>query len=76
MQANAFSPQTIAINEGDTIEWVNKDTVSHTVASDGALLWDSGNLAPGKTYKRTFKAGTYTYHCGSHPSMKGTVIVK
>jgi plastocyanin len=76
MKNLAFSPQTMAINAGDSIVWVNQDTVNHTSASDGALIWDSGNIAPGASYKRTFTApGTYNYHCGIHPSMKGTIVV-
>ncbi|MDO8617756.1 MAG: cupredoxin domain-containing protein [Candidatus Uhrbacteria bacterium] len=72
----AFSPQVIAVNDGDTVMWVNADPVSHTSTFDGALLWDSGNLVPGASYKRVFHVGTYQYHCGPHPNMKGTIIVR
>ncbi|HTZ41834.1 MAG TPA: plastocyanin/azurin family copper-binding protein [Candidatus Omnitrophota bacterium] len=31
----------------------------------------------GGTYSHTFAAaGTYSYHCSIHPSMKGTIIVQ
>lgn len=73
---SSFSPQVIAINAGDTIVWINKAASNHTVASSGSLLWDSGNILPGKSYSRQFKsAGSYAYHCGAHPSMTGTVVV-
>ncbi len=72
----AFSPQIIAVNAGDTVQWVNKDTVPHTVTSDGALLWDSGTIQPGASFERQFKfAGSYPYHCGIHSTMKGTVVI-
>ena len=71
-----FSPQVIAVNAGDTVVWVNKDSVSHTSKSNAALIWDSGNIAPGKSYSRIFKAaGSYPYSCAVHPSMQGTVVV-
>lgn len=71
-----FSPQVLAVAVGDTVVWSNKDTVNHTSVSDNALIWDSGNLKPGASYSRTFNApGTYTYHCGVHPSMTGSIVV-
>lgn len=77
IQNFAFSPQVIAVNAGDTVTWVNKDTASHTTVSDNALIWDSGNLTQGQKYSRVFKyTGSYAYHCGLHPSMTGTVVVR
>lgn len=33
-------------------------------------------LSSGQTYSHTFKtAGVFRYHCGVHPSMKGTITV-
>lgn len=72
----AFSPQIIAVKAGDTVQWVNTDTVPHTVTSDGSLLWDSGTIQPGASFERQFKfAGSYPYHCGIHSTMKGTVVI-
>ena len=77
MVKNAFSPQVLAIKDGDTVVWKNNDTVSHTTASDGSLLWDSGNVAPGQSYRRVFASfGTYNYHSGSPNGMNGTIIVR
>ncbi len=73
---HAFSPQVIAVNAGDTVVWVNDDSVPHTTHSDGALLWDSGTITPGHSYSHVFNAvGTYPYSCGIHPDMHGTVVV-
>jgi plastocyanin len=71
----AFNPKTVTIKVGDTVTWTNQDSTTHTVTGDGGI--DSGNLAPGKSYSKTFDtAGTFNYHCSIHPSMTGQVIVQ
>lgn len=73
----AFSPQILAVTTGDTVVWTNKDASPHTTVSDNALIWDSGTLSKDGSFKRVFSSpGTYTYHCGVHPSMTGTIIVR
>lgn len=72
----AFSPATLTISVNSTVKWTNNDGVTHTVTSDAALF-DSGNIAPGGAYSRTFTtAGTYSYHCAIHTYMLGTIIVQ
>jgi plastocyanin len=71
-----FDPATITIKAGEKVTWTNQDSVGHTVVADDNS-WASDNLGKGASYSHTFdKAGTYTYRCGVHPSMKGTVIVQ
>ena len=71
----AFSPDAVIVSVGATVTWTNKDSVTHTVTSNGGLF-DSGNLAQGKTFSYTFKEkGTFQYHCNLHPSMTGKIIV-
>lgn len=71
----AFSPASITVAVGKSVTWTNNDSATHTVT------WDDGSagsdrLAPGASYSRTFTtAGTFTYHCSIHTSMKGTVVV-
>jgi plastocyanin len=37
----------------------------------------SGELLAGTSFRFQFEnAGTYTYHCGIHPTMTETVVVK
>ncbi|MFA5935862.1 MAG: hypothetical protein WC787_03345 [Patescibacteria group bacterium] len=73
--STGFSPQTMAINVGDSIVWVNKSGTSQTTASTAAFNWDSGNIANGASYKRTFTAaGSYGYYSGSS-NFKGTIVV-
>ena len=64
LQEEAFSPNPAIIPVGGKITWVNEDNVSHTVmgnASDGPCAFDSGEIAPGKSYSRTFPE---TVRCG------------
>ncbi len=77
MKDNIFSPQIVAVNQGDTVVWKNVGKMNHTSTdASGALLWDSGSVAPGKTFSRKFTAtGTYKYNCSIHKGMSGTVIV-
>ena len=72
----AFAPQTILIPVGTTVRWTNDGNVIHTVTSDTAGLFNSGDLNPGGTFEHRFDTlGTHTYTCTRHPGMRGTVIV-
>jgi len=72
----AFMPADLTISVGDTVVWVNKDNVVHTVtASNGEF--DSSLLRTDKEFSHTFnKIGSYAYICTPHPSMKGSVKVR
>lgn len=75
IQGMAFNPATITVAANTTITWTNKDAVVHTVTSDKGLF-DSGIIGTNETASITFTtAGTYPYHCTTHPSMKATVQV-
>jgi plastocyanin len=71
----AFNPDNITIAAGDTVEWTNNMGMTHTATGDSGEF-DSGNIAPNKTFSHTFgDAGTITYHCKIHTFMTGTVEV-
>ena len=73
-----FVPQTLTIEPGTTVEWVNNGRGIHTVTDDDGA-WDSGSLSPGEKYTRQFDAkGTFGYYCVPHRSMGmvGTIVVK
>jgi plastocyanin len=76
MKNIAFSPNSVTVKVGQTVKWVNQDTVAHNVtAQSGAFK--STNFGPGGSF--TFKAtkpGTFGYVCTIHPGMNGTLIVK
>ena len=72
----AFAPVSTTVKVGTTVIWENSDSVEHSaVADDGTF--ETNVLAPGAKGSFTFtKAGSYTYHCGVHPSMTGTIVVE
>lgn len=71
----AFGPAEVVVPAGETVTWMNADSVVHTVVSDDGAF-DSGPIQPGEGYARRFDVpGTYAYHCLPHPFMRGTVRV-
>lgn len=75
IQNFAFSPMTVTVNPGTTVQWTNLDGVAHTVTADNGSF-TSGNINTNGTYSHTFtSAGTITYHCAIHPFMHGGVVV-
>ena len=71
----AFDPETTSVAVGDEVTWTVADGSSdHTVKFDDE---ESDVLATGDTYSRTFdEAGEFTYICGIHPQMTGSVTVE
>ena len=82
LRDQAFSPNPIIIHAKDSINWINKDDVVHTVTSGSSFSspnrgqeFDSGML--GGTYSHKFmKPGEYNYFCQIHPTMVGKIIVE
>ena len=74
MKNMKFSPATIEIKKGDTVEWKNDDITPHTATS---ATFDSGSIASDAAWRHTFtQAGSFPYTCTFHPDMKATVVVK
>jgi plastocyanin len=74
IQDFSFSPPSLEVKIGDKVTWTNQDSAPHNVLGDA---FKSPDMPTGGTFTYTFdKAGTFTYKCGIHPSMTGTVIVK
>ncbi len=72
----AFIEQRLEIAPGTTVEWLNRDDVVHTATSDDGS-WNSGAIEPGASWSATFdEPGIYSYHCGPHPYMRGTITVR
>lgn len=86
LNAASFSPSTLTIEVGDTVEWVNSGGIQHNVngSTDSYPANPVGfgrlDIATSFTYSFTFSTpGTYGYHCDVHGSpgsgMSGTLTV-
>ncbi|HSE96476.1 MAG TPA: cupredoxin family copper-binding protein, partial [Methylomirabilota bacterium] len=71
----AFTPAHLVVAPGDTVVWVNRDLVPHTLtAEDGS--WDSGMLEADQPWElRVTEGMTGHYVCRFHPAMRGHVEV-
>jgi plastocyanin len=69
-----FTPAEVSAKVGDTVEWINKDTLAHTATATNGH-WNV-TLAPKKNAQAVMKkSGPVDYLCRFHPNMKGRVIV-
>jgi plastocyanin len=70
----AYRPNPVAANAGDTVMFRNNDTAMHHIVLDDGSA-DLGAVGPGATSKgvtlRT--ANATTFHCSIHPSMVGSI---
>ena len=80
-----YSPSSVNISAGQTIEWENDGQVSHSVIDDptranqpadallpaGVTPFNSGNVMPGGKFRHTFnQPGRYRYFCQTHEGDK------
>jgi len=72
-----FSETEVAIKSGDTLVFINDDTVVHNVISTTpGNVFNLGSIAPGNSTPVTFKnAGDVRVICAIHPAMKMVVKV-
>jgi plastocyanin len=71
-----FVPERLEVAAGDTVTWVNKDFLPHSVTAAASHV-ESGDLAPDKVWKLVArKRGEMKYICRLHPVMQGTLVVK
>lgn len=70
-----YQPDPVVVQAGGKVIWQNQDAAPHTATADDDSF-DTGTIEKGKLGSATFKeAGTFTYFCEIHPTMKGTVEV-
>jgi plastocyanin len=71
----AFSPKELDVKVGSKVTWTNTDGTTHSVVADDGSF-KSQDLDQGATFTTNFSTpGTFTYVCGIHGSMKGTIVV-
>ena len=81
MGFQSFSPATVNIHAGQTVEWRNTSVITHSVTDDGrlaskpqdaayptgAMPFRSGDIHAGDVFSAAFPVpGTYKYFCTHH----------
>lgn len=73
---NQFVEGTRTVKVGTTINWVNRDSIDHTVSFEDETILDLV-ADPGETLSATFnEVGTFKYKCKLHPEMTGIITVE
>ncbi len=78
LERSRFAPDSLEVAAGTEVTFENLDSYAHTVTSaeGSAVEFSSGELAGGETFAQSFdEAGTYSYFCEIHPTMRGEVVV-
>jgi plastocyanin len=72
-----FLPRIVTIARGDTVKFMNHDTVKHNVYSPDHETYNLGSFNPGeiRTYTFADSIGVYTQLCSIHPEMLGYIFV-
>lgn len=76
IQGLQYLPSVVMVHSGDTVRWLNRDLVPHTVTSSTGQF-DSGEIPPNASW--TFRAeqqGRFPYVCQYHPDMTGVLVVR
>jgi plastocyanin len=72
-----FTPSTVTVKPGTKVTWTNEDTTVHSIKDTSSLATPvSQDLGQGATFSITYgQPGTYSYICGIHQYMTGSVTV-
>lgn len=72
-----FTPPTVMVKAGTKVTWTNEDTSVHSIKDTSPLATPvSQDLGKGATFSITYeRPGSYSYICGIHQYMTGTVTV-
>jgi plastocyanin len=76
-QDKQFSPKTLPLRKGDSIDFLNDDTIFHNVFSlSKAKPFDLGIYPQGSSKVVTFdKTGLVKIYCNLHPKMVANILV-
>ena len=72
-----FEPKSLTVKAGTTVTWTNEDTAVHSIKDTSSLATPvSPDLGKSDTFTITYgQPGSYSYICGIHQYMTGTVAV-
>jgi len=76
-----YKPDIAIVSQGYTVEWINSDSVAHTVTSaeDFGETFDSSLMSAGDVFTldtNNLEIGEYEYLCIVHPWMVATLIIE
>ncbi|MEE9319391.1 MAG: hypothetical protein V3U76_03000 [Granulosicoccus sp.] len=71
----AFVPAHLQVSAGDSVTWINKDIVPHTIQPAGGLEPLSSELFTGDTFTLIVRE-PMRYVCGLHLSMQGQLAIE
>jgi plastocyanin len=72
-----FDPESVTVKVGQTVRWVNEDTVDHDAVAREGARFKSELFGQGESFEwKADKAGTVKYVCTIHPGMEGTIEVQ
>ncbi|WP_242394473.1 carboxypeptidase regulatory-like domain-containing protein [Anaeromyxobacter oryzisoli] len=75
-RALTFIPHVLVITKGDTVRFLNHDTVAHNVYSPDGEAYNLGTFKPNEERTHKFeKEGAYSQLCSIHPEMLGYIYV-
>src|SRR5690242_3648589 len=64
MQNIAFAPTSVTVKKGETVKWVNEDTVAHNVTAKKGATFKSSTFGKGGSFTwKADKTGTINYVC-------------
>ncbi|MGN6530492.1 MAG: plastocyanin/azurin family copper-binding protein [Ginsengibacter sp.] len=75
IQQMQFIPASLTVQKGDTIIWINKDMVDHTVKEEKSKGFYSDTIHVGNIWKME-ATDNADYNCSIHPTMKGKIVIK
>jgi plastocyanin len=72
-----FKPQKLTVRAGTKVTWTNRDTAIHSIKDTSSLATPvSKELGKGDTFDISYaQPGSYSYICGIHTYMTGSVEV-
>jgi plastocyanin len=72
-----FKPQKVVVKPGTRVTWTNEDTTIHDIKDTSPLATpQSKEMSKGETFAITYaQPGSYSYICGIHQYMTGSVEV-
>jgi plastocyanin len=75
MSDTAFKPAKLTVKAGTVVTWTDAGTANHSIAFDDGSVRSPVILSGQKASHVFSDTGTFDYHDGLHPEIKGTVVV-